>query len=224
MRRAGSTGWPSVPSSSGCTTSTAPFSSTSRFSNSESTRSGIRRWWPRTASTHCSHTFGDQTRSLWWRKSLKPKVGVGILNFNRAELTIECLDHLAKIDWPADQLQVVVVDNGSSDDSLARIIRAHPAVSLVVSQKNRGFAGGCNLAIAALEGVNYVALLNNDAYVEPGWLGPLVERLESHPNAGAACSKVLFAATYVDLKLESPCFQPVREDTRHLGVRVSGLR
>ena len=72
--------------------------------------------------------------------------------------------------------------------------------------------------------VDYVALLNNDAMVEPGWLEPLVEALESSPRIGAACSKILFATKYLDLRLESPSFRPIGTDTRDLGVRVSGLR
>jgi GT2 family glycosyltransferase len=155
---------------------------------------------------------------------LKPLVGVGILNYNGASLTIKCLDHLQKLDWPADRLAIVVVDNASTDDSVMRIKLTCPEVNLISSPTNRGFAGGCNLAIKSMTDVDYVALLNNDAMVEPGWLEPLVETLEARPEIGAACSKILFATRFMDLTLESDTFRPVGLDTRNLGVRVSGMR
>ena len=155
---------------------------------------------------------------------MKPRVGVGILNYNGADLTIKCLDHLSKLEWPGDRLEVVVVDNGSTDDSRSRIGAAHPEAKLVASQVNRGFAGGCNLAIKSMEQVDYVALLNNDAYVEPGWLEPLVQALESRPDVGAACSKILFAPSFVEVGLTSPTFSLIGPKSRELGVRISGLR
>lgn len=155
---------------------------------------------------------------------MKPRVGIGILNYNGADLTIKCLDHLRKLEWPGDRLEVVVVDNGSTDDSRSRIRRAHPEAKLVASQVNRGFAGGCNLAIRSMEQVDYVALLNNDAYVEPGWLEPLVQALESQPGVGAACSKILFATSFVEVGLTSPTFRLIGPKSRDLGVRISGLR
>ncbi|HVL51775.1 MAG TPA: glycosyltransferase family 2 protein [Actinomycetota bacterium] len=154
---------------------------------------------------------------------MRPRVGVGILNYNGPSITIECLDHLSRVEWPKDRLEIVVVDNASADDSIDLIRRTHPDVRLVESPVNRGFAGGCNLAIKTLGDVDYVALLNNDAFVEPGWLEPLVEALEANPGAGAACPKILFATTYVDLRIESPQYRPVGSDSRSLGVRISGL-
>jgi O-antigen biosynthesis protein len=151
-------------------------------------------------------------------------VGVGILNYKGAGLTIRCLEHLSKLDWPTDRLEVVVVDNASGDDSLSRINDAFPEVRVVVSPVNRGFAGGCNLAIRSMGPVDYVALLNNDAFVEPGWLTPLIEALQSDPTAGAACSKILFDTTYVDLSIDTPTFQLPGTDMRELGVRVSSVR
>jgi len=155
---------------------------------------------------------------------VKPRVGVGILNYNGADLTINCLDHLRKLEWPGDRLEVVVVDNGSTDDSRSRIREAHPEAKLVVSQVNLGFAGGCNLAIKSMEQADFVALLNNDAYVEPGWLEPLVRALESQPGVGAACSKILFAPSFVEVGLTSPTFSLIGPRSRELGVRISGLR
>jgi O-antigen biosynthesis protein len=151
-------------------------------------------------------------------------VGVGILNYKGAGLTIRCLEHLSKLEWPADRLEIVVVDNASGDDSLRRIRDAFPDVRVVVSEVNRGFAGGCNLAIKSMGQVDFVALLNNDAFVEPGWLTPLIDALLDDPTAGAACSKILFDTTYVDFEIDSPAFQLPGTDMRQLGVRVSSVK
>ncbi|MEX2588155.1 MAG: glycosyltransferase family 2 protein [Actinomycetota bacterium] len=154
---------------------------------------------------------------------MRARVGVGILNYNGAKHTVRCLDHLEKLDWPAELLQIVVVDNASTDDSVEVIRRAYPEAELVLSSRNRGFAGGCNLAIESMGDVDYVALLNNDAMVEPGWLQPLVRALHDRSDVGAVCSKVLFAARYVDIRLESPTFEPMGLDTRKRGVRLNAV-
>jgi hypothetical protein len=86
-----------------------------------------------------------------------------------------------------------VVDNASSDGS-ASIAEAaaerHDSVRLLRSPTNRGYAGGVNLALAEARGT-YVAVLNMDVVVSPGWLDPLVSFLEASPRAGAACPLIL---------------------------------
>ena len=152
-----------------------------------------------------------------------PKVRVAVLNFNGGDFTLQCLEHLRQLDWPKDRLEVLVVDNASTDGSPGKIRELFGEVKLVDAGRNRGFAGGNNLALEDLAGIDYVALLNNDAFVEPGWLGPLVEKLESDESLGAANSKILFAFSFIDVVIESPVFEPGTSDTRKLGVRVSGV-
>jgi GT2 family glycosyltransferase len=119
---------------------------------------------------------------------------------------------------------VIVVDNASTDGSVDAIRERFPDVRVIEAGANLGFAGGNNLALRDLEGIDYVALLNNDAFVEPGWLEPLVEALEADPELGAVCPKILFEPRFVELALGSPTFTPGRGDPRSLGVRVSGVR
>lgn len=89
---------------------------------------------------------------------------------------------------------------------------------------NRGFAGGCNLAMADLDGVDHVALLNNDAVVEPAWLLSLVDGFEAGPAVGAASAKILFSPCFVDIELHSPTSMRGFGDRRPLGVRLSGVQ
>jgi GT2 family glycosyltransferase len=64
-------------------------------------------------------------------------------------------------------------------------------VSVIHSNENEGFGRACNRAMTDLTGVDYVALINNDAFPEPGWLAPLVGALEGDPGLGAVSPKVL---------------------------------
>lgn len=147
-----------------------------------------------------------------------------VLNYNGGELTLRCLRSLGTVDWPPDRLELVLVDNASSDGVADKVAEEFPAVRVVRSPVNRGFAGGCNLGLHDLQGVDYVALLNSDATVERGWLAPLVEALEADPTAGAGCSKILFDDGFVELAVDAPTHRRGGGDRRALGVRVSGAR
>jgi GT2 family glycosyltransferase len=104
-------------------------------------------------------------------------------------------------EWPAPRLDVVLVDNASTDGVVAEVRTRLPVVRVVESPGNRGFGGGCNVAIADLDGVDYVALVNNDAVVDPGWLAPLVAALEADASVGAACPKILFRDRFREVEI-----------------------
>jgi GT2 family glycosyltransferase len=122
-----------------------------------------------------------------------PKVSCIVLNWNGWQDTIECLDALKECTYP--QLTVIVVDNASTDDSVARIQAAHPATLLLKSGKNLGFAGGNNVGIryALAHGADYVWLLNNDTKPAPGALMALVAKAVSDQRIGAVASICYFA-------------------------------
>jgi hypothetical protein len=143
-----------------------------------------------------------------------PLVRVVVVTRDGGGLLERCLDQLAEVDWPSDRLEVVLVDNASTDGSVERAVAAHSGTRVMRSPRNVGYAAGNNLALADLGDVDYVALLNNDAFVERGWLRPLVDALETDPGLGAATSKVLFAPRYLELELEGP--------VTLRGVRVDG--
>lgn len=124
--------------------------------------------------------------------SHKPFVYVVVLNWNGWPDTLKCLNSLEMLDYP--NYRVVVVDNGSSDDSVDRIKTAFPNVELIEAGRNLGFAAGNNLGIRfALErGVDYVWLLNNDTKVCPHALTAMVEVAESDPKIGAVGSVLYY--------------------------------
>jgi GT2 family glycosyltransferase len=117
-----------------------------------------------------------------------------------------------------------MVENGSTDGVAATVRKELPDVRVIDAGRNLGFGGGCNLALADLEGVDHVALINNDARVEPGWLAPLVEALEADPSVGAATPKILFADRFLDAHISSDTAERGVGDRRPLGVRLSGAR
>jgi GT2 family glycosyltransferase len=118
-------------------------------------------------------------------------VSVVIVNFRDAEQTIECLRSLSDMDWPAQLLDVVCVDNASGDGSAERIrAAAVPGVRVIESPTNTGFAGGCNLGARHGTG-EYLALINSDAKPHARWLAEAVKLLEYDRGVACVASKVL---------------------------------
>jgi GT2 family glycosyltransferase/glycosyltransferase involved in cell wall biosynthesis len=123
--------------------------------------------------------------------ALLPVVSVIVVNYRGADDTITCLRSLrADLDYPADRLQVICVDNASGDGSAERIRAAVPDVELVESKTNTGFAGGCNLGVQHAKG-SVVAFLNNDARPHMDWARAAVNVLLTDPTVAAVASKVL---------------------------------
>jgi GT2 family glycosyltransferase/glycosyltransferase involved in cell wall biosynthesis len=117
-------------------------------------------------------------------------VSVVLVNFRGTEDTMEALERFQDVEWPRERLEVIVVENGSGDDSARRIREAAPWVTVVESDKNLGFAGGCNRGVAASHG-EYVAFLNNDARPGTAWIAAAVAAFERASAVGAVASKVL---------------------------------
>ena len=135
-------------------------------------------------------------------EDLDPYVRVVVLNWNSAWYTRRCLDALAATEYPADRVEVVLVDNGSVDGSLERLRDWFPDVRVVANGANLGFAEGCNRAMRDRDGVDAVALINNDAVPSPGWLRPLVDALGAAADIGAASSALVLEPGFVPVDVE----------------------
>ena len=114
-------------------------------------------------------------------------VTIVIVNFNGKEVLPECLRGVSCQDYPS--YEVVLVDNASSDGSLAAVELDFPIVRIVRSPVNLGFAGGSNLGFKEARG-EYVALLNSDTVPEVDWLTRLVDGLERR-NLTVASSTIV---------------------------------
>jgi GT2 family glycosyltransferase len=118
-----------------------------------------------------------------------PLVSILIVNYNGAEVLNGCLASLRQVTYP--RLEVVVVDNASTDNS-KKILALHPAIRILNSDHNRGFAGGNNFGLPTCKG-QFVLLLNSDTIVTPDFLQPLVEYLHEHPQVGIVQGKMILS-------------------------------
>ncbi len=114
------------------------------------------------------------------------KNAVAILNWNGEELLKKFLPSVIKHSPEAD---IYVIDNGSTDESVSLINKQFPNVSLILLDKNYGFAGGYNKGIQHIDADNIV-LLNSDVEVSPGWLSPLIEHLAHNPDTQVIQPKI----------------------------------
>jgi GT2 family glycosyltransferase len=117
-----------------------------------------------------------------------PLLSVIIPNWNGARHLPTCLDSLRRQTYP--HLEVILVDNASRDESVALVRRDYPEVVLVQLDENLGLTGGINRGVQAARG-EFIAPLNNDTEVAPGWAEALVTALLDHPEAGMSASKML---------------------------------
>lgn len=117
-----------------------------------------------------------------------PVASVIIPNWNGRQHLATCLDALRAQAFR--DFEVILVDNGSTDNSQALVRANYPEVDIVALGENRGFTGACNAGYEASRG-DYVILLNNDTEAVPGWLGTVVDTFEKHPKVGIIAGKLL---------------------------------
>ncbi len=117
------------------------------------------------------------------------KLGVIILNWNGEELLKKFIPQASEY-TVSDEADLIVADNGSSDNSLAWLAKNHPEVMTIRLEKNYGFSEGYNRAIKDAE-YEYIVLLNSDVEVTPDWWKPMLSFMEKNPDAGAIQPKIL---------------------------------
>jgi len=117
--------------------------------------------------------------------SLSPykKVVAVIVTYNGSKWVHQCLSSFRESDYP---ISVIVVDNNSSDDTVAMIEESYPEVKLIRQQTNLGFGGANNIGIkeALRENADYIFLLNQDAWVEKNTIHKLVKAFEENKSYG----------------------------------------
>ncbi len=124
--------------------------------------------------------------ALKWRETAR--CSVIIVNYNGRHYLPNCLNSLLT-DFDQND-EIILVDNASTDGSAAYVAQNFPTVRLVQSESNSGFSRGCNLGAQAATG-RYLAFLNPDTVVVPGWLDALIDALDTNPGFGLATSKIL---------------------------------
>ncbi|GAE15611.1 glycosyltransferase [Bacteroides pyogenes JCM 6292] len=116
------------------------------------------------------------------------KVSVVILNWNGRDMLRTFLPSVLRHS-EAENVEVCVADNGSTDDSVDMLRNEFPAVRLILLDRNYGFADGYNRALQQVE-AEYAVLLNSDVEVTERWLEPLTDYLDTHPEVAACQPKI----------------------------------
>ena len=122
--------------------------------------------------------------------SALPRATIVILNLNGRQHLRGCFESLASLDYPKARLEVILVDNASSDGSVEEMRQQHAAVRLFVNERNVGFAAGCNQGAREATDPALLVFLNNDMRVEPTWLRELVAPIV-RKECSATTSKML---------------------------------
>jgi GT2 family glycosyltransferase len=117
-----------------------------------------------------------------------PLVSVVVLNWNGREVVERCLRSLQGQTY--QPLEIIVVDNASTDDSADLVRKKFSNVKLIVNEKNLGFGGGNNVGIRASQG-RYIMMLNNDTRLDPACIEELKRSIEKDQRYGACASKIL---------------------------------
>lgn len=146
----------------------------------------------------------DLLLCAWWRPLLRrsripascprePKASVVILNWNGRSLLEECLPSVvAEVERTPGDHEVIVIDNGSTDDSVAMLQETFPSVRIVRHKQNYFFSKGYNRGVQSARG-DLLVFLNNDMMVEPGFLAALIEPFRDDPDLFAVTAQVFFA-------------------------------
>lgn len=118
--------------------------------------------------------------------NITPLVSIVTVNYNTTSVTCELLLSIGRNSYR--HVEVIVVDNASQEDPTAMLQQAYPAVKVIRSVKNRGFAGGNNLGIQQATG-EYIFLVNNDTEFTDGLIEGLLDTFRTHPDAGMVSPK-----------------------------------
>lgn len=124
---------------------------------------------------------------------MNPSVYIIILNWNGRDLTLDCLKSLSKVQY--DNYKILVVDNGSSDNSVIIIKKEYPNVKILELDFNIGFAAGNNAGFEFIKNQNpdHVIFLNNDTLIDKNFIEPLVKPLLENSLIGQTVPKIFYA-------------------------------
>lgn len=121
---------------------------------------------------------------------MPPVLSIIIVNWNTRDLLRQAIQAVIETFSEPDKLEIIVVDNASTDGTPAMIQEAYPDVRLIALPENIGFAGGNNRGLAVAE-ASSLLLLNSDTQVRPGALEALIHYLDAHPEVGMVGPKLL---------------------------------
>jgi GT2 family glycosyltransferase len=123
-------------------------------------------------------------------KSPNPRISVAVVAYESGPTLSDCLAALKA--QTVQDFEIILIDNASRDGAAQAAARAHPEATFVANAENLGFAAAMNQAARLARG-RWFALLNPDAFPDPGWLAALLGAADSHPEVRAFASRQLMA-------------------------------
>ena len=122
-------------------------------------------------------------------KKIAPFVSIVVVNYNGKEHLKKCLDSLLKLNYPANRMEVLMVDNCSIDDSAGFVKKNFPKIKILKNDINN-YARANNLGAKKAKG-DFIAFVNNDVQVHENWLIELINVMDKEKRSGAAGGKIL---------------------------------
>ena len=145
-------------------------------------------------------------------------VNLFVLNWNGRDLTLDCLSSLEKITYP--NVKVYVIDNGSSDNSVAEIRNQFPDFEIIQLPENYGFSRGNNAGFQLVkQKADFTIFLNNDTVVDPYFVEPLINEMESNSTVKQATPKIFYADDLEYIWFGGGKINLWAGWIRHLGIR-----
>jgi len=118
---------------------------------------------------------------------MSPRIAIAILNWNGREFLAKFLPYV--LQYSSQVAEVYVIDNASSDGSVAFLRENFSGIKIIENSENYGFAGGYNRGLKFIEAEYYI-ILNSDIEVTPAWIYPMIDFLEAHPEVAACQPKI----------------------------------
>lgn len=144
-------------------------------------------------------------------------VNIIVLNWNQRELSLECIRSLEKTTYK--NKHIVFVDNGSNDGSSESVKTLHPNVEIIQLENNIGYAAGNNFGFNTINNHSqYTIFLNNDTFVDPGFIEPLVDELEHNQYSIQAVPKIFYANKKNILWYAGGIVNLALSQIRHIGI------
>jgi len=145
-------------------------------------------------------------------------VNIFVLNWNGRELTLDCLASLEKVTY--SNANVIVIDNGSTDDSVFSIKEQYPETDIIEFPTNLGFAGGNNAGFQSTANkADYTIFLNNDTIVDSNFVAPLINELETKSNTKQTAPKIYYADKPETIWFAGGIVNLWTGMIRHIGIR-----
>jgi len=145
-------------------------------------------------------------------------VNIFILNWNGRDLTLDCLASLEKVTY--SNANVIVIDNGSTDDSVVSIKEKYPETDIIEFPSNLGFAGGNNAGFESTANkADYTIFLNNDTIVDSNFVEPLINELETKSNTKQTAPKIYYADKPETIWFAGGKVNMWTGFIRHIGIR-----